>query len=110
MGVYVLLGYGLPEAWPACARLVLGVRAEKVQTAGGKVTVNIQPKPEKKKDDKAAKGGAPAGKDAKGGGGAKEAPKAQKDTANVKTPKSNAPSGGKGGEKAIAKPVKPGGK
>jgi len=80
---------------------------EKVQAIGGKVTVNIKPKPEKPKDGKPS---APAGKDAKGSGGGKETPKAQKDTANVKTPKSNAPTGGKGGEKTGAKPVKPGGK
>jgi large subunit ribosomal protein L15 len=72
---------------------------EKIQAAGGKVTVIIQPKPEKPKEDKTAKGV----KEAKGGG--KPAP-VQKNTANVKTPKPNAPSGGKGGDKGGAKPEK----
>lgn len=76
---------------------------EKIQAAGGKVTVIIQPKPEKPKDDKGAKGG----KEQKGGDkGAAKPAQPQKDTANVKTPKSNAPSGGKGGEKAGPKPEK----
>ena len=111
LGIDKLLGSGHVKAkFEVTVDRASASAIEKVQTAGGKVTVNIQPKPEKPKGDKAAKGGAPAGKDAKGGGGAKEAPKAQKDTANVKTPKSNAPSGGKGGDKAIAKPQKPGGK
>jgi large subunit ribosomal protein L15 len=78
---------------------------EKIQAAGGKITVVIPPEPEKPKDDKAAKGG----KEQKGGdkgsdkGAAKQA-QPQKNTANVKTPKPDAPSSGKGGDKAGPKP------
>jgi len=76
---------------------------EKIQAAGGKITVVIPPKPEKPKDDKAAKGG----KEQKGGDkGAAKPAQPQKNTANVKTPKPDAPSSGKGGDKAGAKPAK----
>ena len=76
---------------------------EKIQAAGGKITIMIKPEPKKPKDDKAAKGG----KDAKGAPTPKEGgQKPQKDNANVKTPKANAPSGGKGTDKAQPKPEK----
>jgi large subunit ribosomal protein L15 len=77
---------------------------QKIQAAGGKITVNIVPEPKKSKDDKTAKGA----KDAKGIPPAPKpaGQKPPKDNANVKTPKANAPSGGKGSDKGQAKPEK----
>ena len=76
---------------------------DKIKAAGGNITVNIVPEPKKPKDDKSAKGG----KDAKGAPPPKAlGQKPQKDTANIKTPKVNAPSGGKGSDKGQPKAEK----
>ena len=122
LGIDKLLGSGpVRKRYEIVVDRASAKAIERVKAAGGKVTVNIQPKPEKPKDDKAVKGGggkpAPAdkGKEAKGGGG-KDAPKQPKEkkdakeTANVKTPKPDAAGGGKGGEKHAPKPEKPAGK
>jgi len=104
LGIDKLLGGGkCPSKCVITVDWASAQAVEKVQAAGGKITVNIKPEPKKSKDDKAAKGG----KDAKGAPPQKAGgEKPQKDTANIKTPKANAPSGGKGSDKGQPKPEK----